>query len=228
MADFKTHVQVGAGLGFVLSALAYAKSWVSGLLVAIMVFFVTVIGSFLPDTDSDSSVPVKIIFTVYGYFFAGVVFVFFYRMKYGIIWSFVGAGLMYLIVSEVLSRVFMKITRHRGIFHSLPALFLSFLISFYLFGRLGVRPEDNFVLSLGVFLGYFSHLILDEVYSLKFITDEEGRSRIGHKRSFGSSLDLGFNAREGKVAGIVAWLLVFILFLVIFPSLKQVIYRLFL
>ena len=59
-----------------------------------------------------------------------------------------------------------KLSVHRGMFHSIPALIIAAELVFlaYQSDSLGVR----FLMAGGVALGFFSHLLLDEVYAVQW------------------------------------------------------------
>ena len=95
-----------------------------------------------------------------------------------LIWicSFMGVMLLF--------NFFNKLTVHRGMFHSIPAGFVfwfSFSLLFYYVFKFNYLVSWYF--GMFVFLGFFTHLVLDEIYSV----DLSG-NRI--KKSFGSALKL--------------------------------------
>jgi membrane-bound metal-dependent hydrolase YbcI (DUF457 family) len=59
-----------------------------------------------------------------------------------------------------------KITVHRGMFHSIPALFISSQITFLCFPGSDLRIRG--LMALGIGVGFLSHLVLDEIYSVKW------------------------------------------------------------
>ncbi len=221
MADFKTHLSIGSAVGFLLATFSYVWHWVESITMAITVFLVTSVASFLPDMDSDSGLPVKIIFTVYGYLVAGVI-IFYTYQSVGLVPSLLFAAAGFWTVYAVVARIFQKYTRHRGIFHSIPAALLAFFLSLLLTNATNLEYSAKFALSLGAFTGYLTHLILDEIWGLKYITDEEGRMHLTRKKSFGTALDFGFSGNQSNTSGLIAWALVFILFLVTLPTIKKI------
>jgi membrane-bound metal-dependent hydrolase YbcI (DUF457 family) len=86
----------------------------------------------------------------------------------------------YLLVRFGLSKLLQLYTVHRGMFHSLPAAIifgeLAFLLSA---GEVSLRWYK----AGAVVLGYLSHLVLDELYSVGV-----KRGRMTLKKSFGSAL----------------------------------------
>jgi hypothetical protein len=73
----------------------------------------------------------------------------------------------YFFVRYVLSHFFCRWTVHRGMFHSIPGLFIAGLVVYL------VYPSSDGYLRLylagGVMLGFLSHLILDELCAVDFM-----------------------------------------------------------
>lgn len=208
MADFKTHVSVGAATGFAVAIVSYNWNLIPHAYMAIIVFFATCIGSFLPDTDSPPGLPVRIIFGIYAYFAAAMSL---YQMHVA------GASLplkilvpvaVFVFIIKYLRELFTKYTVHRGIFHSIPAWILSFLIPLWIASCTRLNLREQFVIAFAVSCGYLCHLILDEIWSVKI---EDKRFSLKHlkrifsiKKSFGTALDFGFNQKE-RYPGVIAW-----------------------
>src|SRR5262249_23133994 len=66
-----------------------------------------------------------------------------------------------------LSDVFKRWTVHRGMFHSIPALFIAGLVCYL--GYPSNQPRLRLFLAGGVMLGFLSHLVLDEICSVDFM-----------------------------------------------------------
>src|SRR5262249_10746056 len=73
---------------------------------------------------------------------------------------------VYLMVRFGLSFVVKRLTEHRGMFHSLPAALIAGLATFLAFNN--GDPGHTLGLAGGVFLGFLSHLVLDEIYAVDF------------------------------------------------------------
>lgn len=214
MADFKTHVEAGAVTGFAVAVISYNWNLIPNAYMAVIVFFATVIGSFLPDMDSGPGVPIKIIFSFYAYFMAAM----------SLYWMHIAGATLalkifvpvacFFFVKFMLQDFFKKHTDHRGIFHSLPAYILSFLIALFIASTTKLNIREQFVISFAVSCGYFCHLLLDEIWSIKAVSEGFGKgnklkfkdifSSRGLKKSFGTALDLGFNQKE-KYPGVICW-----------------------
>lgn len=178
MAGFRTHITVSTlcGVGFGLAARAVGFSPETAFLAA----GATAVGGMLPDLDSDSGVPVREmsglaaavvpLFLVPRLVTAG--------MSYdGILAALVA---LYLLVRYGLCWLFKMTTVHRGMFHSIPCMVVFGLIV-YLEYQGDLR--NRLLLAGGVMLGFLSHLVLDEVYSVDF-----NGVRVRLKGSAGSAL----------------------------------------
>jgi membrane-bound metal-dependent hydrolase YbcI (DUF457 family) len=75
-------------------------------------------------------------------------------------------------------------TRHRGIFHSIPAGILAGLITVWFLQYFPIDFNQKIVLGAAVLAGYLGHLILDEIYST---INLKGFSMLP-KKSLGSAL----------------------------------------
>src|SRR5262249_47510635 len=71
---------------------------------------------------------------------------------------------LYLVIRYGLCALFKKVTVHRGMFHSVPAMLIAGLFVFlaYQSPSLLIRVY----LAGGIMLGFFSHLLLDELCSV--------------------------------------------------------------
>jgi hypothetical protein len=152
----------------------------------------------LPDLDSDSGKPLKEVFgllaTVSSLFL-------FHRLRHTDLAPadrIVAAGGCYLLVRFAVSWLFTRFTVHRGMWHSLPAACfvaeLTFLATADVMGHTG-----SLILAGGVFLGFLSHLVLDEIYSVNL---QGVLPRL--KQSSGSALKL---FSDSKLATLGTWLL---------------------
>ena len=74
--------------------------------------------------------------------------------------------LCYVLIRYVCSRLFKRICVHRGMYHSIPAMLIAGLVV-YLGYHSPNRPV-RLLLGVGVMIGFLSHLVLDELYSVNF------------------------------------------------------------
>jgi len=166
MASYQGHLMFSSVLGAAYGSAGVLKmnlDWGPAFLGA----GVTTLGGLLPDLDSDSGVPVREMFSLA----ATVVPLFFlHRLRkwdFTIEQTLVILGAMYLFIRYGLSRIFKRHTVHRGMFHSVPAMLIAGLAVYLVYhpGTLSLR----LFIAGGVMLGFLSHLVLDEIYSVDFM-----------------------------------------------------------
>lgn len=233
MAGFKTHVTIGSFVGFFLTIGTYVWGWTSNFAMAIIVFFTTVIGSFLPDMDSDSGLPIQIIFGLYSFFGAGIAFYFLYNSSLPPVYSAIIPLLIFLIILYAIKPAFKKVTSHRGAFHSLPAFFISFFFTLLIVDFFKISIIEKFIIALSISLGYLSHLILDEVYASNLLTGKTKRrgrkkkptflgfikERFRPNRAFGTAIDLAL--KPAKI-GLLVYAMLGILIYLTFPLCEDI------
>jgi membrane-bound metal-dependent hydrolase YbcI (DUF457 family) len=180
MAGFRTHITVSGTVGVIYGGAAVQPlgfSTETGVLAAAL----TTVGGMLPDLDSDSGVPVREMFGL-----AAVVMpvlliprlVELDMSREGILATLLFG---YVFIRYALANLFRRLTVHRGMYHSIPGMLIAGLLVY-----LGYHSADRtirLVLAGGVMVGFLSHLILDEIYSV----DLRG-IRIKLKSSAGSAL----------------------------------------
>ena len=189
MASYKAHMAFGIFTALGWSILLFALSLISIWLLP-LVLFSNVIGSFLPDLDSDTGLPLKVLLIVFSMLVSCLVGVFlFISDKYQFTTSVLYMFLSYVFSYFGIGGVIKKITRHRGIFHSIPSVFLSILLTLTCLNYFSLNPNIKMILSISIGIGYLSHLILDEMNSL---VNLEGVPFIP-KKSLGSALKLYSN-----------------------------------
>lgn len=165
MASYLGHLSVSSVLGSaygILGAWAWELDWGPVFLGAGL----TAVGGVLPDLDSDSGVPVRELFGVA----AGIIPCLLFRRLAALGFSaeqivVILAG-TYLFIRYGVSRVFKRYTVHRGIYHSIPAMFIAGMVVF-----LSYHGPNLFLrgyLALGTVIGFASHLLLDELCSVDF------------------------------------------------------------
>jgi membrane-bound metal-dependent hydrolase YbcI (DUF457 family) len=163
MASYRGHLVVSSTLGAAYGAAAlffWNFDWGPACLAAGL----TTLGGLLPDLDSDSGVPVREMFSLAA---AIMPLLLLDRIQADSPeQKVVLLGGLYLFIRYGLANVFRHLTVHRGMFHSLPALLISGLATFLIYHNPDMRLR--LYLAGGVMLGFFSHLVLDELYSVDF------------------------------------------------------------
>jgi membrane-bound metal-dependent hydrolase YbcI (DUF457 family) len=133
---------------------------------AVLAAGLTTAGGMLPDLDSDSGVPVRELFGLAAA--VGPLLLVPRMVHAGLGREAVLAALLfgYVLIRYVVADVFRRLTVHRGMYHSIPAMLISGLLVYLAYDSpdRGVRV----LLAGGVMVGFLSHLVLDEVYSVDF------------------------------------------------------------
>lgn len=179
MADFRTHITVSTATGVAYGLWGYVQG--APLETNFLAAGLCSVSGMLPDLDSDSGTPAK----EFKMFFAAVVpALLIDRFKS---WGWpsetivlMTAGL-YLFIRFGLATLFKRITVHRGMWHSIPALAIAGLLAFLMVHRENLALR--YFLAFAVMLGFFSHLFLDEIWSINF-----SATKIGLKSSYGTAL----------------------------------------
>jgi hypothetical protein len=190
MAGFKTHITVssvlGAGYGGA-AYLMYGVPWPTCVLAGGLCG----VSGMLPDIDSDSGTPLRESMA----FAAAVVPLMLLRrfqqtgMSHELM--ILSGAAVYLLVRFGLAALLKRYTVHRGMFHSLPAAVVFGEIAFLLASGDDVRLR--LYKAGAVVLGYLSHLMLDEIYSIDW---RHGRL----KQSFGTALKLFGQSRWANLS----------------------------
>ena len=182
MANFPTHIAIGTLVAGTMATLTLAVDAVAPEnLVAVTL--AGVLGSVLPDIDLKESRPARAMFSGLAVFFAFAV-LFSVAGQYSVAEMLVLYAGTLVAVRYGAKYVFFKFSYHRGIWHSiLAAVFVSFATAaaYYYVLR---RPDAVAWLAAGfMFVGYMTHLILDEIYSVDVMD-----TRL--KQSFGTAIKL--------------------------------------
>ena len=190
MANFSTHINVAAFGGAIFSSFLALNIGIDTK-TALFCFGATIIGGILPDIDHDKSTPLKILHFIFANLISfAIIYKFIDSLKIlEILLLWIGIN----IIIGIMFYFFKKITKHRGIIHSIPAAFLFwFLSSFILYKIFGFDISKAYLIGMSLFLGYLIHLILDEFYSV----DLTGRKI---KKSFGSALKICSNNKKVNI-----------------------------
>lgn len=167
MAGFRTHIGVSTACG-VVAGVTTAVPLHHSLETAFLVGTLTAVGGMLPDLDSDSGVPVR---EMTGLAASVVPLLLYTRLKdAGLSHEGVLAALVlaYLVIRYGVIHLFKHVTVHRGMFHSIPAMFIAGLAVYLAYDCTAAQQSVRYVLGGGVMLGFLSHLILDEIWSVGF------------------------------------------------------------
>jgi membrane-bound metal-dependent hydrolase YbcI (DUF457 family) len=162
MAAFKQHISVSSALGvaYTASLIYLGTEWslaaLSGVLCGI--------GGMLPDLDSDSGRPVAEIFGITA---ALVPMLLLQRLREmgltreAIILCLIGC---YFVCRFGAPKILAVLTVHRGMYHSIPGAIIAAEIVFL--AHKATDLSGSVKLALGVLVGFLSHLVMDEIWSV--------------------------------------------------------------
>lgn len=185
MAAYREHISVSSLLGMVVGGGAYFAlgfTPVQGALAG----WLTALGGMLPDLDSQTGRPVREMF--------GLVAAIAPLVLVGRVIALLGLPnnlelvmllivVMYLTIKYGGQMMIGSLSVHRGMFHSLPAMVIAGEIVYLTY------PHDSakvkLLMGCGVAIGFFSHLLLDEMYSVQW-----SGVRIKVKKSAGSAIKM--------------------------------------
>jgi len=180
MANFPTHILVGTVVAGSLATLTLAADVIAPEnLVAVTL--AGCVGSVLPDIDLKDSRPSKALFAGLAIFFSfALLFHFAQHLSILEMWSLWIGSLLFVLFG--LQTLFHKYAVHRGVWHTIAAaLVCSFATAIFFYYVLG-RPDGVGWLAAGfMFIGYLTHLTLDEIYSVDVLGAHI-------KKSFGTAL----------------------------------------
>ena len=187
MASFGVHLACAGSASLAVAGICLQQGMVSQS-EAVLLLAAGSLGGILPDVDSDHSLSVRMVFGVLGFAVAaGLMFGLLPRMPWGqaLAWALCAALLLRVLVLPV----FARLTAHRGVFHSLPAAMLAGLLTTTAaLEVLHLRTSMAWLLGGFVSGGYVLHLMLDELYSIRWM-------RRQLKASFGTALTV-FSMRD--------------------------------
>ncbi|MEZ6148862.1 MAG: metal-dependent hydrolase [Pirellulaceae bacterium] len=184
MADFKTHMTVSTATGVVL-AVAGSQVGMHPTTCILAGGFCSVSGM-LPDLDSDSGRPLREATTLGAAVIPMLMVERFQRLDFDHEQMVLAAALVYVTIRFFLAEIFRRYTVHRGMWHSVPAALTAGLVAFLVMSSEDIAPR--MFKASAVVVGFLSHLILDEIWSVDF-----RRGKYAFKSSFGTALKLWGN-----------------------------------
>ncbi|MFO0942222.1 MAG: metal-dependent hydrolase [Pirellulales bacterium] len=190
MADFKTHMTVSTVTGAVLGFAGWKASMpidtcvVAGTLCSV--------SGMLPDLDSNSGRPLREATALGAAVIPMLMVDRLQKMELKQDTMVLIAIIAYVVIRFVLAEIFRRYTVHRGMWHSIPAAAICGMVAFL------VMSHEDITIRLfktsGVVLGFMSHLILDEIWSIDF----RGGS-YKFKSSFGTAIKFWGGSRFANV-----------------------------
>jgi membrane-bound metal-dependent hydrolase YbcI (DUF457 family) len=179
MADFKTHITTSTVLG-----VAYGAA--GRILLDLPIDSCVLAGGLCsiagmgPDLDSDSGVPVRETLSIVSMLVPMLLIQRLGHLQLTPEKLVLLGAVIYFLVRFGIGSLFRRFTVHRGMWHSIPAAAIAGVVAFLL---CDCEIQVRFFKAWAVILGFMSHLILDELYSV----DLNGR-RVRIKKSFGSAV----------------------------------------
>jgi membrane-bound metal-dependent hydrolase YbcI (DUF457 family) len=196
MANFTTHIAVGTLVSGALATLTLAADVVAPENL-IAVTMAGVLGSVLPDIDLKDSRPSKAMFSGLAVFFS-------FAVLFSAAEHFSVAELLVLWLGTLVfvrygaKAMFHELSYHRGIWHSVLAAAFCACVTAVVYYYLLRRPDGVAWLAAGfMFLGYMTHLVLDEMYSVDVMD-------VRIKSSFGTAVKIIDTKHWGHSLAMVA------------------------
>lgn len=204
MADFKTHISVSTACGIAYGVLGYRAGvpWET----CVIAGGLCSVSGMLPDLDSDSGIPLR---EAVSFSSAVIPMLMVERLeRIGCTHELMVliTGVVYFFIRFGIAEIFRRYTVHRGMWHSIPAALTCGMIAFLLCSceNMSIRLFKT----IAVVIGFMSHLILDEIWSVDF-----KRGQYVFKSSFGTALKFWGNER---VPNMVAYSLLVVFGLLVY------------
>jgi len=139
----------------------------------------SIVGSLFPDVDSDTSKTIRYFF----YSLTGLTLLltsnYFYLNGVNLKKSMIILFVIPFLIMFLIKPLFMKLTVHRGIFHTIPMGLTISLLTMYI-----PFTTYKFIIFTSFMLGFLTHLLLDEIYATINISG----LKIKPKKSFGTAM----------------------------------------
>ncbi|MCH9692640.1 MAG: metal-dependent hydrolase [Gammaproteobacteria bacterium] len=178
MANFSTHITASIVSSSILGTTVLASK-IATMSESFLLILIGSLSGLLPDLDADNSTSIGWLFSILSCVLAGG-FIAIYPLS-SLLEVWVSVVIIYLMVWNVIKPLFEYITVHRGSLHSILAIVMFALLGCVIALKLGSSLSFALLVSLFVLLGSFTHLLLDECYSVDL-----ANKRL--KASFGSAM----------------------------------------
>lgn len=180
MADFKTHITASSILGVGYASVGYAIFDVPPAHALVAAALCSVAGM-LPDLDSNSGIPQREMLSFVSVCIPMLMIDRFEQLHLNHEQMVFAAGVMYVLIRFGIGNLFKKFTKHRGMWHSIPAALVAGMATFMV--CLTPDVQIRVYKAWAVVVGFISHLVLDEVYAVNW----EGKLPKA-KKSFGTAM----------------------------------------
>lgn len=182
MAGYREHITVSGILGFGWGCAAFLLGGFS-LMQSIIAGVLTWVSGMLPDLDAEGGRPIRELTGLTSAFAPLLVVQHAHELGMADDHVLFAGILAWALVRYGGSFLLAKLTVHRGMFHSIPALLIAAELMFLVYPGQDLRVR--LLMGLGVGIGFLSHLLLDEVYSVQW----DG-ARVRLAKSSGSALKI--------------------------------------
>ncbi|MDB2686466.1 metal-dependent hydrolase [Mariniblastus sp.] len=180
MADFKTHITASSILGVGYATVGFTMFDVPPAHALVAAALCSVAGM-LPDLDSNSGIPQREMLSFVSVVVPMLMIERFEQLQLNHEQMVFAAGVMYVMIRFGLGNLFKKYTKHRGMWHSIPAALVAGMATFLV--CLTPDVQIRIFKAWAVVIGFISHLVLDEVYAVNW----QGKLPRA-KKSFGTAL----------------------------------------
>lgn len=165
MAGYREHISVSGMCGATYGAaatLVFGFTPVQGALAGCL----TWVAGMLPDLDADGGKPVREIFGLLGAVVPLIAIRHLIRWCGSVDCVVLAAIVIYALTRYGGATLLKRLSVHRGMFHSIPALLIAAELTFlaYVNDQIAVKC----LMAGGVAIGFLSHLLLDELYSVQW------------------------------------------------------------
>jgi membrane-bound metal-dependent hydrolase YbcI (DUF457 family) len=192
MADYKTHISTSTVIGCLYGAAGYygfgvplAHCMVAGSLCSV--------AGMLPDLDSNSGIPQREMLSFVSVIVPMLMLPRFQALGLNPEQMVFVAGVMYVIIRFGIGALFRRYTKHRGMWHSIPAAVIAGLVTFMI--CLSSEFEIRIFKAWAVVIGFMVHLVLDEIYAVNW----QGKLP-RTKKSFGTAIKFWSNNNWANIA----------------------------
>jgi hypothetical protein len=207
MANFNTHFIVSAGASAVVSGTLLSMGVIAPSQ-AIMGFAIGTFGGLMPDIDSDNSKAIGIGFTVLSLLIT-ILLIFLNSSTYSLVEMLIMGAIVFSTIRLGVIDIFRKISKHRGMFHSIPVALIWGLVTTILTHHFfDLNSLVSWVYGFMMSFGYIVHLLLDELYSVDL-----GNRRM--KKSSGTAFKFyKLKTTTDKIQNLLIYLVLIVLFLI--------------
>ena len=192
MADFKTHITSSTAIGCLYGAAGYYGLDVPPAHCLIAASLCGVAGM-LPDLDSNSGIPQREMLSFVSVVVPLLMLPRFQALGLSPEHMVFIAGVMYVLIRFGIGALFRRYTKHRGMWHSIPAAAIAGLLTFAI--CLSSDFEIRIYKAWAVVIGFMVHLVLDEIYAVNW----QGKLPKA-KKSFGTAIKFWGNNNWANLA----------------------------